>query len=270
MKIAAVQFAPQFGQVEANLERIDHLLRQTKADLYVLPELCTTGYQFRDRDEVVALAEPIPDGRSVRSLGELAAELDAHIVASLAERAPEGLFISATVLGPGGLIGVYRKTHLFRREKQLFSAGDSGFRVFDLAGARIGVLICFDWIFPEAARCLALAGAEVIVQPANLVLPWCQKAMVVRALENRVFTVVANRWGEEARLPGPPLRFTGASQIVSPSGEVLASLAAEGDGLAVADCDLALARDKRATPENDLWADRRPALYRAICQAGPA
>lgn len=266
MRIAAVQVAPEFGRVDANLERIEQLLRQAAAQLYVLPELCTTGYQFRDRAEVLSLAEPIPDGPSVSRLAKLAADLGAHIVASLPERAEDKLFISAAVIGPQGHVGTYRKSHLFRNEKLLFSPGDSGFQVFDIGAGRIGVLICFDWIFPEAARCLALAGAEVIVQPANLVLPWCQKAMVVRALENRVFTVVANRWGQEARLPGPPLRFTGASQIVSPSGEVLISLAAEGDGLAVADCDLAQARDKRATPENDLWADRRPGLYRALCE----
>ncbi len=265
MKIAAVQFAPAFGKVQANLERVAYLMRGTRAELYVLPELATTGYQFRDPEEARSLAETIPSGPSVRYLAELARELDAHVIASLPERSADQLFISAIVVGPEGFVGLYRKTHLFRGEKAVFSPGDTGFQVFDVNGARIGILICFDWIFPEAARCLALQGADAIVQPANLVLPWCQKAMVVRALENRVFTVVANRWGEEGRLDGPPLRFTGGSQIVSPDGAILASLGPAEDGVALAECDVSLARDKRATPENDILADRRPELYRPLC-----
>ncbi len=264
MKIAAVQFAPEFGNVSANLQRIAELVRQSEADLYVLPELGTTGYQFLDREEAISLAEAIPGGPTVRYLEALARKLGAQIVASLAERAGDRLFISAAVIGPTGLVGVYRKTHLFRREKELFSPGDTGFQVFAVGPARIGVLICFDWIFPEAARCLALQGAEVIAQPANLVLPWCQQAMVIRSLENRVFTVVANRCGEECRLPGEPVVFTGRSQIVSPQGTILAALGPTDEGLALAECDLALARDKHATPENDLVADRRPELYRAL------
>jgi predicted amidohydrolase len=126
-------------------------------------------------------------------------------------------------------------------------------------------MLCFDWIYPEAARALSLKGADVIAVPSNLILPWCQRAMVIRAVENRVYTVVANRHGTEARGGGQEaLTFTGGSQIVAPDGEILASLGADEDGDASAEVDPAEARDKRVTPENDILADRRPSFYRTL------
>ena len=142
-----------------------------------------------------------------------------------------------------------------------FTPGDSGFRVWDLGQAKIGVMICFDWFFPEACRSLALAGARIILHPSNLVLPWCQRAMITRALENRVFAVTCNRVGVEARA-GARLRFTGQSQIVDPSGSILARAGARGESLQVVDIDPSLAASKRVTARNDLFRDRRPDLYR--------
>jgi len=265
-RIAAVQFAPEFGIPDFNVDRAISLARVEDADLFVFPELCTSGYQFTDRHEVERFAEDIPNGPTTDRLCQFSRRMNAFIVCGLPETAGDALFNSAVVTGPDGFIGVYRKTHLFRREKEIFEPGDTGFQVFDMDGVKFGVMICFDWIFPEAARTLALKGADIICAPSNLILPWAQQAMVVRSLENRVFTVLTNRHGYENRGGLEPLEFTGASQITGPSGAILASLEADVDAVALAEIDVEEARDKHATPENDVLADRRPSFYRSLTQ----
>jgi predicted amidohydrolase len=123
------------------------------------------------------------------------------------------------------------------------------------------MMICFDWIFPETARSLALAGADIICHPANLVLSYCQDAMITRCVENRVFAVTANRTGSESRA-GATLRFTGLSEIVAPDGGVLARAGVEAEEVIVREIDPFEARDKAVTPQNDVLGDRRPDLYR--------
>jgi predicted amidohydrolase len=158
------------------------------------------------------------------------------------------------------VIQVYRKTHLFADEKLLFLPGNSGFRVCEHRGVRIGMMVCFDWFFPESARTLTLRGSQIIAHPSNLVLPYCQTAMFARCLENRVFAVTTNRYGTED-LAGVSLTFTGASQIMSPRGERLSQAPIEGECVAVAEIDPVVADDKHVTARNDLFADRRPELY---------
>ena len=129
----------------------------------------------------------------------------------------------------------------------------------------VAITICFDWMFPEAARSLALGGAEVIAHPSNLVLPgWCQDAMRIRSMENRIYSATANRFGSESRTPRPTLDFTGASQIVSPRGEVLTKAEAEGVALLRSAIDVSAARDKSIPSGNDVMGDRRPDWYRQI------
>ena len=261
MKIAIFQFAPRFAQVEANLQKIEHAVQGVDFDLLILPELCTTGYQFVSHEEVVELAEAIPEGPTTERLTRLAREKSAHIVASLAEKEGEQLYNSAALVGPEGLVGKYRKLHLFDEEKLFFNRGNLGLPVWDIGTAKIGLLICFDWIFPEAARTLALKGADVLCQPANLILPYCQDAMVTRALENRVFTVTANRVGAEARGGKPQLVFTGKSQVVAPNGERLLQFSEREERLRVVEIHPEAARDKWITPRNHLFEERRPDAY---------
>ena len=175
---------------------------------------------------------------------------------------------TAVLVGPNGLILTYRKTHLFWDEFDIFTPGDLGFPVVDLPalGARVGIMICFDWVFPEATRLLALAGAEIVLHPSNLVLPYCQRAMVARSLENGVFTVTTNRIGTEQRTGKDALAFTGGSQILDTKGEKLAGFGAMEEGLALAEIDPAVAHDKMLTPRNDILGDRRPELYGPIVE----
>ena len=263
MLLATMQFAPVFGDPARNVEKIRELAHSTRADLYVLPELCTTGYQFADREEALSLAEWVPGGRSTARLCEIAAETCSVICAGLAERDGNRLFNTAVVVDDGGVLLLYRKTHLFRDEKGIFEPGDAGFPVRPLPerDVRVGALVCFDWLFPEVARCLALEGADVLLHPANLVTPYGQRAMATRALENGVYVALANRIGSEERPGRDRLTFTGGSRILSPRGEVLAELSAEEEGVAVAEIDPAAARDKAITDGNDIHGDRRPDLY---------
>jgi predicted amidohydrolase len=123
------------------------------------------------------------------------------------------------------------------------------------------MMICFDWFFPEVARSLALDGAQIIAHPSNLVLPWCQRAMFARSVENHVFSITANRTGREARA-GRELVFTGGSQVLGCNGEVLLAAAEKDKSLQVTAVDLAQANQKQMNPWNDILASRRPELYK--------
>jgi len=260
MRIGYLQFTPVFGEVARNLERVTLLLEDADADLLVLPELFASGYQFRSRDELLGLAES-PQGPTAEALTRAAARGGFHLAAGFPERNGDRAYNSAMLVGPDGVVGVYRKTHLFDAETEIFEPGDSGFQVFDAGEARVGLMVCWDWIYPESARTLALMGADIIAHTANLVLPWCQSCMPTRCIENRVFAVTANRCGEELRV-GQGLRFTGQSVIVSPRGETLARGPEQGEELRIVEIDLALARDKQPTTRNHLFEDRRPGMYR--------
>ncbi|MGH7255869.1 MAG: nitrilase-related carbon-nitrogen hydrolase, partial [Nitrospirales bacterium] len=199
MRVGYFQFLPAFGEVKRNLDAVASRLEGLRCDLMVLPELFATGYQFVAKDEVEALAEPVSGGLTVTRLGEIARKTGMHLVGGLPERAGTRFYNSAVLVGPQGLIGTYRKTHLFYEETLLFTPGDTGFQVWDIGSAKVGVMVCFDWFYPESARTLALKGADILCHPSNLVLPYCPDAMVTRCLENRVFAITANRIGSEAR-----------------------------------------------------------------------
>ncbi len=267
MRVAFVQFAPAFGAVAANVRRALALAEGVAAQLYVFPELFASGYQFLSREELASYAEAPADGYTFAALRRWCAHKGVFACAGLPAREGDAIYNAAALVGPDGLVAVYPKAHLFGREKGLFDAPAADpFRVFDLGVARVGVMICFDWIFPEAARILALRGAQVILHPANLVLPYCPAAMVTRCLENGVFAVTAGRVGAEDRLgDGRPLAFIGASRIIGPRGDVLAAAGDEEAAVAV-EIDPSRADDKHVTPQNDLLADRRVALYRRLLE----
>ncbi|MBL8053288.1 MAG: acyltransferase [Nitrospira sp.] len=262
MRVGYYQFDPQFGEVAANLDAAAAKLEQADADLLVLPELFASGYQFVSREEAQRLAEPVPDGPTVRRLVDIAKRRKMHLVAGLPERSGSVCYNSAVVVGPSGFLGCYRKTHLFYEETQFFTPGDSGFLVWDIGVAKIGVMICFDWYYPEAARTLAIQGAEIICHPSNLVLPNCPDSMPVRCLENRVFAVTCNRVGREARGGKDPLTYIGQSEIVTPKGVITRRAARDKEELTIVDIDPAEARNKSLNRYNDLLRDRRASLYK--------
>lgn len=268
MKVGFMQFSPFFGRKEENVGRVINSLRGAKADLLVLPELFSTGYLFLNEEELRRSAETIPEGPTVSRFLKLAKEENTSLVFGIAERADDKLFNSSVLLTPRGDCFVYRKLHLFDREKHLFSPGDKELEVFDIGKAKIGMMICFDWIFPEVARILALKGAEIICHPSNLILHYCQDAMVTRCVENRVFAITSNRTGRE-KIEDPikggrgeeELTFTGNSQIVDPKGEILARANAEEEKVCIIEIDPSLAKDKKVTANNHIFEDRRIDFY---------
>ena len=263
MKAGFVQFSPTFGKVDANIEKAVSLMDKVDAELIVLPELFNTGYLFVSLKEAAGLAEEIPAGKTTQALCSVANKRKIHIVAGIAEVSAGKLYNSVILISPDGYVTTYRKIHLFNEEKLWFQPGDKGFAVYDIGFCKIGMMICFDWYFPESARILALKGADIICHPANLVLPHCQDAMVTRCLENRIYAVTANRTGGEER-DGKKWRYTGKSQITSPDTRILYRAGEENDEVGVAEIDVQKARNKKINKYNDIFADRRVEFYQDI------
>ncbi len=259
MRIGYIQTSPEFGNREKNFKEVRALTRGVRADLLVLPELFATGYAFTSGEEARELAEG-SDGPTAGFLMELSKKTGAAVAAGFPELHGNAVYNAAMLVHRGRVLGVYRKIHLFNREKLWFAPGDKKPGVFNVDGITIGMMICFDWIFPETARSLALQGADIIAHPSNLVLPYCQKAMVTRCLENRVFAITANRIGRETR-GSDDFTFTGRSQATSPEGEVLFSGPENGAHAGIVEVDPLTARDKTLNPYNHLLGDRRPELY---------
>ena len=261
MRVGFIQFAPVLGNVSASIEQLDaHLASAGDADLWVLPELCNSGYNFTSWSQAWQAAEEIGNGPFVRHLASVCRERGCHIVSGLNERAGDRLYNTAILVGPGGVVGHYRKLHLFLHEKDFFEPGDAGLPVFDIGSCRVGMLVCFDWLFPEVWRILALEGADLICHPSNLVLPGlAQRAVPIHALPNRVDVVTANRIGTEG-----DLTFTGQSTLAGPRGEILLQASPSEEEIGVVDVDVSLARDKRITPRNHIFGDRRPDLYSSL------
>jgi predicted amidohydrolase len=264
IKIGFLQFAPVFGEVEANLRAVERLIGHSPCDLLVLPELFSTGYTFRNRKELRHFAETVPEGKTVSFLRMIADKKGMAIVGGFAEREGKRIFNASVLCLPDGDFRVYRKKHLYHNEKRLFDVSHEPFAIHTMKqGVKLGLLICFDWIFPEAARTLALSGAHIICHSANLVLSYCQDAMITRAVENRLFIITANRTGSEKRGRNSH-HFTGMSQIVSPEGRILASADEHEERMAVVRINPLIAKNKQITPLNDVLKDRRRTLYESM------
>jgi len=264
--ISLVQFIPVMNNPQHNLRQIADMLEGVKSDIIVLPELCTTGYSFLSADEALDAAEE-PDGESVAFFEQLAIAHQAIVVAGFAEKCGSKAYNSAVIVSPGEALKIYRKTHLFYRERVCFSEGDSGFFVVQhpVKDCRIGVMICNDWRYPEAARSLALIGADMIVCPSNLVSDVWRMVMPARAFENKVFLAVANRCGTESRQledgSTQSLTFTGGSALYGFTGEIIGQADRTEDRVLTFEIDPLLTRDKSFNAFNDLLKDRRPGFY---------
>jgi len=260
MKVGYIQNSPIFGEVEKNFSQINKLSSGVNADLIVLPELFATGYTFTSKEEAQEMAEGV-DGITANFLKEISNKTGAVIVGGFIEKEGSNIYNAAIMVLDDNIIGTYRKIHLYFKEKKWFSPGNKPFEVHQVNGMNIGMMICFDWIFPESVRSLALLGADIIAHSANLVLPYCQKAMVTRCLGNRVFGITANRIGTEKR-GQDEFKFTGGSQITAIDGEILSSAPVNEVLVDVVDIDVLNARNKSLNEYNNLFEDRKPELYK--------
>ena len=261
MKVGFYQFSPEFGEPKKNLEKVTEQLSKSDADLVVLPELAFSGYLFIEKKEVLAFSEAVP-GEISTTLREIAIKKDMAIVTGFAELAGDKAYNSALLITPEGDIKTYRKNHLFHEEKLFFEPGDLGFPVFTVKGVKVGMLVCFDHFFPEASRTLALQGAQIICHPSNLVIPF--KAQITtrsRAIENRVFWVLANRTGQEIR-GEKKFTYSGLSQISDPDGRIMVQAGELEEGFFTVDINPELAKNKSITPLCSLFQDRRTDIYK--------
>ena len=259
MKIGIFQFKPHLGAVDQNLRTIKKFLARPQFDLAVLPELATTGYNFLDRRQLAEVAES-KGGPAFQFFEELSVKKDAALVWGAAVKSGKKIYNSAVLTTPEGDHHIYHKIHLFYREKLIFDPGQNGFKVFKWRGFRIGLMVCFDWIFPESVRSLALKKAQIICHPANLVLPYCQDAMVTRSLENRVFCFTANRIGREDN-GGITYRFTGSSRATDPTGKRILTFTKSQQMFKTVKIKPDLADIKKVNLYNDLFADRKTGQY---------
>ena len=263
LRVTVIQNSPQFGTPEKNRKEVEDLVFSQKdpsAGLIVLPELFATGYQFVSKDEVASLAEP-EDGPTFDFLSSLSKKTGAVVVGGLPLWRADGISNGALVVWGERLLASYDKVHLFDRERDFFVEGKSPLPVVATPFGPLGVMICFDWLFPEALRSLALSGATVVAHPANWVLPFGPQGMILRSVENRLFTVTANRVGTEARGGLPSLRYIGESQIVSPKGEILARAESDRPGIITATIRPDDALSKKVAEKSDFFEQRRPELY---------
>lgn len=260
VRLSLVQFAPKVGDKDGNLSKIRELALKATGDVIVFPELATTGYAYPNKKSIMPYSDDFgEENETALTFTKLSSEKNCMIVAGFAEKSGERVFNSAGIFTPDGEIGVYRKLHLFSREKSIFAQGDAPPPVIFFKGTYFCVLICFDWFFTELFRLRTLDGVQVFIHCANLVLPWCQTAMRERAVTNRVFVATANRTGRE-REGADDYEFTGKSQIVDVSGQVISSLDQE-EGLLEADIEPSQAMDKNITATNNIFNDRRTEIY---------
>jgi predicted amidohydrolase len=272
-KIAGVQMDCRLGDKPHNLAAVRQRMRTAAgrgARLVVFPECVLTGYGFDSLDEALPLAEPLP-GPSTEALAADCRELGVWVVVGLLERGgrPGEVYNACALIGPGGLAATYRKAHLpFLGVDRFTTPGDRPFAVHDLGGLRVGMLICYDASFPEAARALTLLGADLIVLPTNWppgAIGTARLLIPARALENHVYFAAVDRVGEERGF-----RFIGRSQVVNCGGAYLAGPAGEGEELLEAEVDPDEARTKHRVivpgrHEVHRTADRRPELYGPLC-----
>lgn len=258
LHIAIAQPRLTDGDRDANLETIRALVADhgDAHDILVLPETCTSG--FASRDDVERLAEP-PDGPTLQELRTLAARHDLLIAAGLAERSADGLYNSQFLVDGTGIVGHYRKTHLWLGDRDKFLPG-RWLRTCTWRGVRLGQLICFDIEFPDAARTLADAGAELILVSNGNMEPYAhvhRNAALARAQDNQVFVAMANRTG-----PGRLEHFAGGSIVADPWGRALAEAGSGPSVLSVTIDTAAIAEARslyqyRALRRDDLTAPVR-------------
>ena len=267
-RVACAQYAVRDGDPDHNLERSLHFIWRAAtegADLVILPELANSGCDLGSPERALDLAEEIPGGRTVRAWKNEAEGSGIYVVGGLLERDGDTLHNSAVLVGPEAF-GRYRKTHLWDREKLLYEPGRE-VPVLDTPLGRIGLLVCYDAWFPEAARTLAVKGAEILCVPSNAPDDWVPEHQrrgnltmldvhcIAAANANRVFVAAANRVGDG---------YLGRSCVVDATGGVLALADVAEEGLIHAAVDLSRARrEKRLTDLSHSFEDRNPAVYEA-------
>ena len=283
LTVAALQLALNAPDAQTNIAAVSALVEQAArqgAQVVLPPELFAGPYFCTVEDEALfALAHPLADDPSVKAMQALARTLQIAIPTSFFEREEPHYYNTLAMIGPDGeIMGTYRKSHIpdgpGYEEKYYFRPGNTGFKVWDLFGTRIGVGVCWDQWYPECARAMALMGAEVLFYPTAIGSEpydpdldtsrvW-RRAMLGHAVSNCMPVIAANRIGSESVGGMPPQRFYGHSFIADQWGDFLADYSTEETGVLVAALDLAEAARHRAGM--GFFRDRRPQLYTRLAE----
>ena len=247
--IAVVQFQPELAGPEENIKRLGPLLDSIHdCNLVVLPELANSGYNFTGFEQAWQNSETIGQGGIFQDfLVESARRNQCFIVSGINERLNENLFNSAVLVGQEGVIGIYRKLHLFM---------NAGLPVFDLGGFKIGIMICFDYLFPEPWRIMAQKGADLVCHPSNLLTENAQRCLPGISLMNRIYVATANRIGTERGIT-----FNGSSLFTDPSGKIINMASVDKTEIITTEIDTQLSANKMINPINHVFGDRRPDVY---------
>ncbi len=269
MIIAAVQANFQIGHLHENLIRIRHRLQmaaENGAKIVVFPECALSGYCFENRDEAFGSAVTLnPENELLGPIIDDCRRLGVFTIVGLLEKDGNRVFNASTCFGPDGIVSNYRKLHLpFLGVDRFVDPGDLPLEVFEIAGVRVGMHICYDGGFPELCRAMSINGADLVVLPtcwppaADI---FANHVMIARALENQVYTLASGRSGGERGY-----QFIGHSSIVAPGGFLLASAGSAEDTIIYAEMDVNKARKKRVIRipgihEINRMADRRPEFY---------
>jgi predicted amidohydrolase len=273
--VACAQIDCVLGEPQTNLSKIISCLRsaaERDAKLVMFPECALTGYAYNSLAEAIPFAERI-DGPASEAIAATCRETGTHAVAGFIERDGDKFYNAAMLVGPAGVIGSYRKVHLpFIGIDRFLTPGDRQFNVFDLPFGKLGLNICYDISFPEAARVLKLMGAELIALITNWPeAAWRSPEFVAntRALENHLFYAATDRVGTERGW-----KFIGRSKIVDCNGDTLAEAGIEDEELLIASIDFEQANLNRIVNvagayELDRLEDRRPEMYEVIGSVEP-
>jgi predicted amidohydrolase len=257
-KVSVIQFQPVLADPEENVRRLSPLFEAVRgSQVVVLPELSNSGYNFKSCDEAYLYSESIgKEGVFQDYLISEAKAKNIFIVSGINEREGDKLFNTAILVGKEGVIGKYRKAHLFMNEKDIFQKGNLGFPVFDLGGIKIGMMICFDYLFPEPWRIMAQKGADLVCHPSNLLTMNAHRCLPGLSLMNRIYIASANRYGTES-----DITFSGHSAITDPSGIITTMASADKSEIISMEIDTELSRNKMITGRNHVFDDRRPEIY---------
>jgi predicted amidohydrolase len=257
-KVSVIQFQPILGNPLANITALKPLLDETTgAHLIVMPELSNAGYNFKDREEALEFSETIGQAGLFQDFLKAQAALrKVYIVSGICEREGDDLYNTAILVGPQGILGKYRKIHLFMNEKDIFRTGNAGLPVFDTGEFKIGMLICFDYLFPEPWRILAQKGADIVCHPSNLLTENAQRCIPGIALINRIHIATANRIGDERGI-----HFNGLSFLTDPFGRISGIASPDAAEVISFKINTDVSRNKMVTARNHVFDDRQPDLY---------
>ncbi|QZE13713.1 5-formyltetrahydrofolate cyclo-ligase [Halosquirtibacter laminarini] len=258
LKIAMVQFSPILGENRTNYNRIVSILNNMKeeADVILFPELSNSGYHFENIEQAEASAEEVDNSLLVEFLIDYAKKKDSAIGIGFCQKENTKRYNSALWITPNGVEHTYRKLHLFNTENKYFTQGKTIAPTFTWKNVRIGLMICYDWTFPEMWQLMAKEEVDVICHICNLVMPHAQEMVKTYAFSNHYYIAQVNRVGAER-----DLSFTGLSSIISPSAELICKASVQKEEILYGEIDTTISRNKQLNSFNHKSRDARKDIY---------